>query len=153
MSYKSNDHKCWQPSSFNYIGIKIKHVCLKWSYVPNFPGGSAGKESACNMGGLGSIPGVGRSPEEQKGYSLQYSGLENSMDGIVHGVAKSWTRLSDFHFTSCTRLQIGSPVEKGVKIQEVFIVQNKRIFVFIMYTSKIFRINKYLCNHFKREKQ
>ena len=50
-----------------------------------FPSGSAGKESACNAGDLGSIPGLGRSPEERKGYPLQYSGLENSMDGIVHG--------------------------------------------------------------------
>ena len=49
---------------------------------------------------LGSIPGLERSPGEGKGYPLQYSGLENSMDRIVHGVAKSWTRLSDFHFQS-----------------------------------------------------
>ena len=55
-------------------------------------------ESACNVGNLGSILGMGRSPGEGKGYPLQYSGLENSMDSIVHGVAKSWTRLSDFHF-------------------------------------------------------
>ena len=66
----------------------------------DFPCGSAGKESACNSGDLGLIPGLGRSPGEGKGYPLQYSGLENSMDCIVHGVAKSWTRLSDFHFTS-----------------------------------------------------
>ena len=64
-----------------------------------FPCGSAGKESACNVGDLGLIPGLGRSPGEGKGYPLQYSGLENSMDCIVHGVAKSWTELSDFHFT------------------------------------------------------
>ena len=64
-----------------------------------FPGGSAGKESACNAGDLGSIPGLGRSPGEGKGYPLQYSGLENSMDCIVHGVAKSQTRLSDFHLS------------------------------------------------------
>ena len=64
-----------------------------------FPCGSAGKESACNAGDLGSIPGLGRSPGERKGYPLQYSGLENSMDYTVHGVAKSWTRLNDFHFT------------------------------------------------------
>ena len=49
------------------------------------------------MGDLGSIPGLGSSGEE-KGYPLQYSGLENSMDHIVHGVAKSQTQLSDFHF-------------------------------------------------------
>ena len=62
------------------------------------PGGSAGKESACNAGDLGLIPGLGRSPGEGKSYPLQYSGLENSMGCIVHGVAKSRTRLSDFHF-------------------------------------------------------
>ena len=56
-----------------------------------FPCGSAGKESAYNVGDLGSIPGLGRSPGEGKGYPLQYSGLENSMDCIVHGVAKSQT--------------------------------------------------------------
>ena len=51
--------------------------------------GSAGKESVCNVRDLGSIPGLGRSPEEGKGYLLQYSGLENSIDCIGHGVAKS----------------------------------------------------------------
>ena len=54
-----------------------------------FPGGSAGKQPACNTGDLGSIPGSGRSPGEGKGYPLQYSGLENSMDCIVHGFTKS----------------------------------------------------------------
>ena len=63
-----------------------------------FPFGSAGKESACNAGDLGSAPGLGRCPGEGKGYPLQYSGLENSMDCIAHGVAKSRTRLSHFHF-------------------------------------------------------
>ena len=62
-----------------------------------FPGGSAGKESTCNEGDLGSIPGLGRSPGEGKGYPLQHSGLGNSMDCRVHGVAKSQTRLSNFH--------------------------------------------------------
>ena len=57
----------------------------------SFPCGSAGKESACNAGDLGSIPGLGRSLGEGKGYPLQYSGLENSMDFIVLGVAKSRT--------------------------------------------------------------
>ena len=52
---------------------------------------TAGKESACNVGDVGSIPGLGRSPGEGKGYPHQYSGLENSMDCIVHGVAKRWT--------------------------------------------------------------
>ena len=64
-----------------------------------FPCGSAGKESACNVGDLGSIPGLGSFPGEGKGYPLQYSGLENSMDCIVHGVTQSQARLNDFHFT------------------------------------------------------
>ena len=55
------------------------------------PCGSAGIESACNVGDLGLISGLGRSPGEGKGYPLQYSGLENSMDCIVHGVAVSRT--------------------------------------------------------------
>ena len=63
---------------------------------PGFPGGSDGKASACSVGDLGSIPGLGRSPGEGNGNPLQYSCLENSMDGgawwaTVHGVAKSWT--------------------------------------------------------------
>ena len=61
-------------------------------------GDSAGKESACNEGDLGSIPGLGRSPGEGKSYPLQYSVLENSMDYIVHGVAKSPTQLNNFHY-------------------------------------------------------
>ena len=55
------------------------------------------KESVRNVGDLGLIPGLGRSPGEGNSYPLQYSGLENSMDCMVHGVAKSWTQLSDFH--------------------------------------------------------
>ena len=70
-----------------------------------FPGSSAGKNSACNAGGPGSIPGLGRSHGEGKGYPLQYFGLENSTDcGIVHGVARSQTQLSNFHF----HLQMGN---------------------------------------------
>jgi len=68
-----------------------------------FPCGLAAKESNCNVGDLDLIPGLGRPPGEGKGYPLQYSGLENSMDCRVHGVAKSWTRLSGFHYTSFTQ--------------------------------------------------
>ena len=71
-----------------------------WVFFLGFPCGSAGKESVCNVGNLGSIPGLGRSPGEGKGYPIQYSGLENSLDCIVHGIAKTWIQLSDFHFTS-----------------------------------------------------
>ena len=64
------------------------------------PCGSAGKESTCSAGDLSLIPGLGRSPGEGKGYPLQYSGLENSMDCVVHGVSKSRTQLNSFHFTT-----------------------------------------------------
>ena len=65
-----------------------------------FLGGSASKESACNLGDLGSIPGLGRSPGEEKDNPLQYSGLENSAvaKSTGHRVAKSQTYLSNFHF-------------------------------------------------------
>ena len=63
-----------------------------------FPCCSSGKESACNAGDLDSIRGLGRSPGKGKGYPFQYSGLENSINCKVHGVTKSWTRLSHFHF-------------------------------------------------------
>ena len=56
-----------------------------------FPCGSAGEEAVCNEGNLGFIPGLGRIPGKGKGYPLQYSGLEDFMDSIVHGVTKSWT--------------------------------------------------------------
>ena len=90
------------------------------------PCGSAGKESACRAGDLGSNPGLGRSPGEGKGYLLQYSGLENSMDCIVHGVTKSWTWLSDFHFwwpwgsqreliPGCLRPSHGQKVRLGIR--------------------------------------
>ena len=62
--------------------------------------GSAVKESACNVRDLGSIPGLGGSPGEGKGYPPKYSGLENSMDCVVHGVGKSWTWLSLFTLES-----------------------------------------------------
>ena len=69
--------------------------------LPGFPGGSEVKESACNVGDLGSIPRSGRSPGEGNGNPLQYSCLENPMNGgawwaTVHGVTKSRTQLSDF---------------------------------------------------------
>ena len=78
-----------------------------------FPGGSVGKEFACNAWDLGSIPGLGRSPGEGKGYPLQYSGLENSMDCTVHGVAKRWTQLNDFQITSILTWRIPWTEEPG----------------------------------------
>ena len=69
-----------------------------YSSILRLPCGPVGKESACNVRDLGSIPWLGRSPGEGKGYPLQYSGLENSMECIAKGGAKSWTQLSDFYF-------------------------------------------------------
>ena len=74
-----------------------------------FPCGSAVSESTCNAGDLSSIPGLGRCPGEGKGYPLQYSGLENSTDCIVHVFSKSWTQLSDFHLHTflCMKCSLG----------------------------------------------
>ena len=79
----------------------IRKICWRRDRLPTpvflvFPDGSAAKQSAWNVGDLGSIPRLGISPGEWNSYPLQYSGLENSMDYIVHGVTKSWTWLSDF---------------------------------------------------------
>ena len=81
----------------------VGKICWKRGRLPTpvflgFPGGSAGKESACNEGDLGSIAGLGRSPGEGNWLPTPYSGLENSMDWIVQGVAKSQIGLSNFHF-------------------------------------------------------
>ena len=82
---------------FNHVtALTIKKIFTLLK--TGFPCGSAGKEFACDAGDLGLIPGLGRSPGEGKSYPLQYSGLENSMNRIVHGATKSRTRLSDFHF-------------------------------------------------------
>ena len=92
------------------LGFKLSRIIISSAYyylllllTMGFPGGSDGKESTCNAGDLSSIPVLGKSPGEGNGFPLQYSGLENSMDRVwqttVHGVAKSWARLSDFHFT------------------------------------------------------
>ena len=86
---------CWFTLLLEAPPVGIIGLLSRWG----FPGGLAGKVSTCNAGDLGSIPGLGRSPEDGNGYPLQYSGVENSMDCIVHGVTKSRTRLSDFTFT------------------------------------------------------
>ena len=86
-----------------------------------------------NVGDLGSIPGLGRSPGEGKGYPLQNSGLENSMDCILHGVTKSQTQLSDFHFFHCLKMFLNRKI-----VHTVF--YNKRIKKYIhmlAYRSRI----------------
>ena len=82
-------------SSYCKIQAKIEE-----SMKNHYPRGSAGKESTFNVGDLGLIPGLGRSPGERNGYPHQYSGLENSMNYTVQEITNSWTQLSDFHFTS-----------------------------------------------------
>ena len=89
-----------------------------------FPGGSDGKASAYNAGDLGSIPGLGRSPGKGNSNPLQYSCLENPMDGrawwaTVPGVAKSWTRLSDFAFF----LSLSKKVNSEVNLKSQFLLQ------------------------------
>ena len=88
---------------FWLIYFYLKGNCLQFwidfCQTLGFSCGSASKESTCNERDLGSIPGLGRSPGEAKGYRLQYSDLQNSIDCIVHGVTKSWTGLSNFTFT------------------------------------------------------
>ena len=106
-SLKSNQKE--NKNYFTYFlnvhsNTEMNCIYFPWCHLPfteakrNFPNSSVGKESACNAEDPGLISGLGRSPGEGKGYLLQYSGLENSMDHIVHGVTKSWTRLSDFYF-------------------------------------------------------
>ena len=89
--------------SYIWFNSWVGKICWRRDSLPapvflGFPYGSDGKESAYSEGDRGSIPALGRSPGEGKGYPLHYSGLENSMDCIVHGISKSRTWLSDFHF-------------------------------------------------------
>ena len=79
------------------------HLLTDCFITKGFPDSSVGKESACNAGGTSLIPGLGRSAVKGIGYTLQYSGLENSMNCLVHGVAKSHTQLSDFNFHFITQ--------------------------------------------------
>ena len=104
--YRRNQRKSFSfwhlKTLFGSKWINLRASILSWGQTVKFlylSLGSAGKESACSTGDLDSIPGLGRSPGEGKGYPLQYSGLENSVDCTVHGVIKSQTRLNDFHFT------------------------------------------------------
>ena len=90
--------QCRRPRFYSWVRkIHWRKGRLLTPVLLGFPCGLAGKESACNVGELGSIPGLGWSPGEGSSYPLQYSGLENSMDCIVHGVTNRQTRLSDFH--------------------------------------------------------
>ena len=103
-----------------------------------FPCGSAGKESFCNVRVLGSIPGLGRYPGERKGYHpLQYSGLKNSMDCTVCGVAKNQAQLGDFHFLLLGRKAMTN-LDNILKIRDITLLKkvcrvNAMAFPVIMY--------------------
>ena len=92
--------------NFIYLKFNTNRITIysPYSIHLGLPCGSADKESACIVGNLGSIPGLGRSPGERKGYPLPYSGLENSIDCIQSMGLKSQTPLSNFHFTSSVNL-------------------------------------------------
>ena len=93
----------------SWLDSRVRKIPWKRDRLPSpvfldFPCGSDSKESTCNAGDPGSIPGLGRSPGEGNNYPLQYSGLKNPMDrgawrATVHVVAKSQTQLNDFHFS------------------------------------------------------
>ena len=119
------------------------HLQILWAFLikswilPRW----AGKESACNVGNLGLIPGLGRPPGEGKGYPLQYSGLENSMDCIVHGVPKSGTLLTNFHFLGrfCLNTYKLSYVDLLIwKIEDNFL-----FLVRIYYQNPVYQGNTY----------
>ena len=83
---------------FKLLETWFPYFIFTFLLFQGFPQDSAGKESTCNAGDLGLMTGLGKSPWEEKYYSLQYSGLENSADWIVHELANSWTHFH-FHFS------------------------------------------------------
>ena len=92
--------QCWRLQFNSWVGkFPWRRDRVHIPVFLGFPGGLEGKESTCKLEDMGSIPGLGRSPGEGIGYPLQYSVLENLVDCIVHGVAKSRTQLSDFHIS------------------------------------------------------
>ena len=107
----------------------LEWVAFHFSRSPTLglSGNSAGKESAWNAGDPGSIPGLGGSPGEGKGYPFQYCGLENSMDCIVHGVAKNRTRLSNFHCKGQCWATINCQIQSMVPLTEKCVWQFKEL--------------------------
>ena len=103
------ENNCFGADNFILTNIAIIQIISRiYDIMQGFPDSSVGKESVCSAGDPGLIPGLGRSPGEGKGCPLQNSGLENSMDCIVHGVIKSRTWPRDFHIT-CRRLNSNHP--------------------------------------------
>ena len=106
------------------------------SSILQLPSGSAGKESACSASDLGSVPGLARSPGDENSYPLQYSGLENSMYCIVHGVAKNGlaTFILGYKNDSCIITTVYSTVAKKKKQNTLNAL--KRI-ILLLYTYAI----------------
>ena len=138
-----------------FLGRKIcwRRDKLRTPVFLGFPCDSSGKESACNAGDLGSIPGLGRYPGKGKGYPLQYSCLSNSMDYIVHGVAKSQTWLSEFHFHFLSlpvNIQVWSPCSprdsQGSSPTPQFKSINSLVLSFL-YSPSLTSIHDYWKNH------
>ena len=130
----TNDTKLTQ--NFNTMNKSVWNMdfIMGWS---SFPSGSDGKESACNAGDLSLIPGLGGPPGEGKGYPLQYSSLENSRDYTVHGVTKSQTWLSDFHFQGVGRRSwFILPMDAQLQHSSL-----KRIFLPLNYFDSLPKIN------------
>ena len=113
--------------------IQWRRDRLPISVFLGFPYGSAGKESACSVGDLGSISGLGRSSREGKGYPSQYSGLENFMDGIV---VKSRTQLSDFHFTLKNQ-DFGGGIRTNLQISKSIPQKTDYIYFMVNFQSRM----------------
>ena len=107
------------------------------SSILGVPCALVGKESTCNAGDLGSIPGLGRCPGEGKGYPLQCFGLENAMDCTVHGITKSWTQLSDFHtqmmLKSSKHLMLSNPCFHFCSFQPNLCYWFKSLIMYLMH--------------------
>ena len=118
-----------------------RNLCIS-SRLPNlfivifyegFPDSSVGKEPACNAGDPGSISESGRSTGEGIGYPLKYSGLENSMDCVVHGVTKSRTRLSNFYFRFQSFMILSASVVSVVMFPLSFLI----LFSFLFFSPLV----------------
>ena len=140
--------KKWKVSDFIFLGSKItadgdyshqNKRCLLLGR--GFPGGSDGKESACNERDLALIPVLGRSPGEGKGYPLQYSCLENSRDCIGYGVAKSWSRLRRKAMTNLNSILKSRGI---ILLTKVYIIK-AMVFPVVMCRCEIWNIKKAEC--------
>ena len=125
-----------------------------------FPCGSTGKESACNVGDLGSIPGLGRSPRDGKGYPFQYSGLENSMHCIVHGVGHDRVTFTSIITSMLPSSSYSHLIDKEIKTQKINVpkvrqwLKEKMSFIlnlFIKMFSQLNHIASYLKPNHLRE--